>query len=169
MRTVIEALAALGGVASTSSLQQAWVSRRSIEAGVRAAAVQRVSRGVNALPNSDPMLVYAGHHAVPGFVTAAPAAGLWSSERPVNRIWLHGMAGRSVVAWCTGAPYHRRIWTSCARPYAACRRLGLAIAESAVRKGLIQLPALRERFPAVREQAIVRLVRQALAMYRSAQ
>jgi hypothetical protein len=54
MRIVIEALAALGGVASTSSLQQAWVSRRSIEAGVRAAAVQRVSRGVYALPNSDP-------------------------------------------------------------------------------------------------------------------
>jgi hypothetical protein len=35
---------------------------------------------------------------------------------------------------------------------------GLVIAESAVKKGLVQLPALRERFPAPREKAIRGLV-----------
>ncbi|MDQ0117469.1 very-short-patch-repair endonuclease [Pseudarthrobacter defluvii] len=35
---------------------------------------------------------------------------------------------------------------------------GLAIAESAVKNGLIQLPALRERFPAVREKGLRDLV-----------
>jgi hypothetical protein len=35
---------------------------------------------------------------------------------------------------------------------------GLVVAESAVKKGLIQLPVLRERFPALREKSILCLV-----------
>ena len=160
MRTVIAALAALGGVASTSSLQQAGVSRRSIEAGVRAAAVQRVARGVYALPNSDPMLVHAGrHHAVPGCVTAASAAGLWVVRTP-GKPHLAARHGRPISGCVVhrGAvpPTHLDVVCQALRCLPPLE--GLAIAESAVKKGLVQLPALRERFPAVREQAIVRLV-----------
>src|SRR5688572_27930991 len=83
MRTITDALAEMGGVASTSSLTQAGLSRRNIEAGLLDASVQRVARGVYALPDADPWLIHAGrHHAVPGCVTAAFAAGLWVVRRP---------------------------------------------------------------------------------------
>ncbi|MFF1251123.1 hypothetical protein ACFVYC_01300 [Pseudarthrobacter sp. NPDC058329] len=156
MRTITEVLAAMGGVASTNSLREAGISRRNIEAGVLDASVQRVARGVFALPNADPVLVHAGrHHAVPGCVTAALAAGLWVVKMP-DRAHLAARHGRPIV----GCVVHR----SNVPPThldVVCQSLrclppleGLTIAESAVKKGLVQLPALRERFPAVRERSV---------------
>jgi hypothetical protein len=56
----------MGGVAGSGSLSQAGVSRRTLEAGVRDGTVDRVARGVYALPDADPLLIHASrHHAVP--------------------------------------------------------------------------------------------------------
>ena len=64
-----------------------------------------------------------------------------------------------MVAWCTGAPYHRRIWTSCARPCAACRRLrDWQLRNLQSKRGSFSFRRCGSAFPAVREQAIVRLV-----------
>jgi hypothetical protein len=160
MRTVTDALAAMGGVGSTSNLRQAGVPRESIEAGVLDASVQRIARGVYALPDADPLLMHAArHHAVPGCVTAAAAAGLWVVSTP-DVPHLAARHGRRIP----GCVVHRG---SVPPTYldVVCQALrclppldGLVIAESAVKKGLIQLPVLRERFPALREKSILCLV-----------
>lgn len=116
MRTVTAALAALGGVASASSLRQAGVPRKSIEAGVLDSTVQRVARGVYALPDAAPWLVHRSS------IPLTPLDVVCQSLR-------------------------------CLPPLEA-----LTIAESAVKKGLVQLPALRERFPAAREKSVLRIV-----------
>ncbi|WP_224026581.1 type IV toxin-antitoxin system AbiEi family antitoxin domain-containing protein [Arthrobacter sp. NicSoilC5] len=160
MQTLSEALTALGGVASTRSLSMAGVSRRSLEAGVVAGSVQRIARGVYAQPQADPVLIHAGrHHAVLGCVSAASAAGLWVVRRP-DRTHLAASHGRPV----SGCIVHRsRIPLTpldivCQSLRCLAPLEGLAIAESAVKNGLIQLPALRERFPAVREKGLRDLV-----------
>ncbi|MFJ6079174.1 type IV toxin-antitoxin system AbiEi family antitoxin domain-containing protein [Pseudarthrobacter sp. NPDC092419] len=160
MQTITETLAAVGGVASSASLRLAGVPRRSIEACVLDGSVQRIARGVYALPDADPLLIHAGrHHAVPGCVTAAGAAGLWVVRLP-PKPHLAARHGRPVP----GCVVHR-----CDIPLTpldiVCQSLrclppleALVIAESAVKKRLIQLSALRERFPAPREKAILCLV-----------
>ncbi|WPU08225.1 hypothetical protein [Pseudarthrobacter oxydans] len=160
MRTVIDALAALGGVASASSLRQAGVPRRLIEAGVLDASVQRVARGMYALPQAEPVLIHAGrHHAVPGCVTAALAAGLWVVREP-EKPHLAARHGRPVP----GCVVHRSSLPLTPLDF-VCQSLrclppleALTIAESAVKKGVVQLPALRERFPAAREKSVLALV-----------
>ncbi|MFD5276689.1 type IV toxin-antitoxin system AbiEi family antitoxin domain-containing protein [Pseudarthrobacter sp. NPDC058362] len=83
MQTITETLAAVGGVASSASLRLAGVPRRSIEACVLDGSVQRIARGVYALPDADPLLIHAGrHHAVPGCVTAAGSGALGSPAAP---------------------------------------------------------------------------------------
>ena len=160
MPTLSEALTSLGGVASTHSLSMAGVSRRSLEAGVAAGSVQRIARGVYAHPQADPVLIHAGrHHAVLGCVSAASAAGLWVVRRP-DRTHLAASHGRPVP----GCIVHRsRIPLTpldivCQSLRCLAPLEGLAIAESAVKNGLIHLPALRERFPAVREKGLRDLV-----------
>ena len=160
MRTVTHALAAMGGVAGASSLTQAGVSRRTIEAAVYEGTVRRVARGVYAVPDADPLLIHAGrHHAVPGCVTAAVAAGLWVIKNP-EEPHLAARHGRPV----SGCVVHRSQIPLTA-PDMVCQALrclppleGLTIAESAVKKGLVQLPELRERFPAAREKSVRELV-----------
>ncbi|MBT2531971.1 hypothetical protein J7E83_07505 [Arthrobacter sp. ISL-48] len=160
MRTITDALAAMGGVGSTSSLRQAGVSRRSIEAGVQDSSVQRVARGVYALPDAEPLLVHAGrHYAVPACVTAAQAAGLWVVKGP-GRPHLAAGHGRPI----DGCVVHRSN-VPLTHLDIVCQSLrclppleGLTIAESAVKRGLVQLPTLREQFPAVREKAVLGLV-----------
>ncbi|MDQ0768450.1 very-short-patch-repair endonuclease [Pseudarthrobacter defluvii] len=160
MATVLEALAALGGVASTRALSTAGVSRRSLESGVAGGSVHRIARGVYAHPQADPVLVHAGrHHAALGCVSAAQAAGLWVVRRP-HRPHLAAQHGRPIP----GCIVHRSKipLTHLDIVVQALRCLppleGLTIAESAVKTGLIQLPALRERFPAVREKGMRKLV-----------
>ncbi|WP_160141864.1 type IV toxin-antitoxin system AbiEi family antitoxin domain-containing protein [Arthrobacter sp. SLBN-122] len=106
MQSVIDALAVMGGVGTTNSLRLAGVSRRSIEAGVFAGTVQRVARGVYALPDADPLLLHAGrHHAVPGCVTALWQRGCgWSGVRK-NRILPPGMVGPSLAVWRIAAAF----------------------------------------------------------------
>jgi very-short-patch-repair endonuclease len=123
-------------------------------------SVLRIARGVYALPGADPLLVHAAsHHAVPGCVTAANAAGLWVVRRP-GQPHLAARHGRPVV----GCVVHRSPvpLTSLDIVCQALRCLppleGLTIAESAVKKGLVQLPELRERFPAAREKSVRGLV-----------
>lgn len=160
MRTLTDALAALGGVASSSSLRQAGVSRRNIEAGVLDASVQRVARGVYALPDAAPWRIHAGrHYAVPGCVTAAAEAGLWVVRAP-HMPHLAARHGRPIA----GCVVHRSNIPLTSLDI-VCQTLrclppleALTIAESAVKKGLVQLPALRERFPALREKSILGLV-----------
>jgi hypothetical protein len=160
MRTVTQALAALGGVAGARSLTQAGVSRRAIEAALFEGTIRRVTRGVYAVPDADPLLIHAGrHHAVPGCVTAAVAAGLWVIKNPVEP-HLAARHGRPV----SGCVVHRSQVPLTALDM-VCQALrclppleGLTIAESAVRKGLVQLPELRERFPAAREKSFRELV-----------
>lgn len=83
MRTITGALSALGGVSGTSSLIRAGVSRRTLEAALLDGSVQRISRGVYALPDADPLAIHAArHHAVAGCVTAALASGLWVVKAP---------------------------------------------------------------------------------------
>ncbi|TQJ41655.1 hypothetical protein FBY33_3772 [Arthrobacter sp. SLBN-112] len=125
-----------------------------------AGTVQRVARGVYALPDADPLLLHAGrHHAVPGCVTAALAAGLWVVRRP-EKPHLAARHGRSI----TGCVVHRSS-IPLTHLDMVCQSLrclppleGLAIAESAVKTGLVQLPELREKFPAAREKALRALV-----------
>lgn len=160
MQNVTVALAALGGASGTSSLLRAGVSRRNLEAGVLTGSVLRVARGVYALPQADPVLIHAGrHHAVPACVTAALASGLWVVREP-DRPHLAARHGRPIpgcVVHRSGLPLtHLDIVSQalrCLPPLEA-----LTIAESAVKKGLVQLPALRERFPAAREKALLGLV-----------
>lgn len=160
MQNITDALAALGGVATSDSLRRSGVSRRTIEAGLLDASVQRVARGVYALPDAEPWLIHAGrHHAVPGCVTAALAAGLWVVKGP-RTPHLAARHGRPVP----GCVVHRSS-VPLTHMDVVCQSLrclppleGLTIAESAVKKGLVQLPALRERFPAVREKAVLGLV-----------
>lgn len=160
MPTVLEALAALGGVASTRSLSTAGVSRRSLEAGVAAGSVQRIARGVYAHPQADPVLIHAGRHrAVLGCVSAASAAGLWVVRHP-DRTHLAASHGRPIP----GCTVHRSkipltpLDVVCQSLRCLAPLEGLTIAESAVKNGFIQLPALRERFPAVREKSLRDLV-----------
>lgn len=160
MRKAVEVLASLGGAGNTRLLERNGVSRRSLESAVRAAAVVRLARGVYALPGADPVLAHAArHHAVPACVTAAAAAGLWVVKRP-DLPHLASRHGRAVP----GCVMHRS-----ALPLTVldivCQSLrclppieALTVAESAVKMGLVQLPALRERFPAAREKAIRTLV-----------
>lgn len=160
MRSITEALAALGGVSGTSPLLQAGVSRGSLEAGLLEGKVQRIARGVYALPDADPLRIHAGrHHAVPACVTAALASGLWVVKEP-DRPHLAARHGRPIP----GCAVHRSR-LPLTHLDIVCQSLrclppleGLTIAESAVKKGLVQLPALRERFPAAREKAILGLV-----------
>ncbi|TQJ67317.1 putative AbiEi antitoxin of type IV toxin-antitoxin system [Arthrobacter sp. SLBN-100] len=150
----------MGGVASTNSLRQAGVSRRTLEAGVRDGTVRRVARGVYALPDADPLLMHAcRHYAVPGCVTAALAAGLWVVREP-DKPHLAAQHGRPV----SGCVVHRSN-VPLTHLDMVCQSLrclppleGLTIAESAVKNGLVQLPALRELFPAAREKALRGLV-----------
>jgi len=160
MPTVSEALAALGGVAGTHSLLAAGVSRRSLGSGVAVGSAQRIARGVYAHPQADPVLIHAGrHHAVLGCVSAASAAGLWVVNQP-DRTHLAATHGRPVP----GCIVHRSripltpLDVVCQAMRCLAPLEGLTIAESAVKKGLIQLPALRERFPAVREKRLRELV-----------
>lgn len=150
----------MGGVAGAGVLRQAGVSRRSIEAGVLEGTVRRVARGMYSLPDADPLLIHAGrHYAVPGCVTAALAAGLWVVREP-EKPHLAAPHGKPVP----GCVVHRSSLPltpldvvcqvlRCLSPLEA-----LTIAESAVKKGLVQLPALRERFPAAREKSVLGLV-----------
>lgn len=160
MHTATSVLTAVGGVSDTSALKRAGVTRRDLENRVLDGSVLRVTRGVYALPDADPMVVHAArHHAVPGCVTAALAAGLWVVRVP-DMPHLAARHGKHIP----GCVVHRS-----AIPLSpldvVCQSLrclppleGLTIAESAVKAGLVQLPALRERFPAVREKAILGLV-----------
>jgi hypothetical protein len=160
MRNLISVLSALGGVAGTGDLRQAGVSRGALEAGVADGTVTRLTRGVYALPDADPLLIHAGrHHAVPGCVTAAAAAGLWVIRDP-DKPHLAARHGHPV----SGCVVHRSGLPLTALDI-VCQSLrclppleGLAIAESAVKKGLVRLPALREQFPAAREKAKRNLV-----------
>lgn len=160
MQNVTVALAALGGVSGTSSLLRAGVSRRNLEAGVLSGSVLRLARGVYALPHADPVLIHAArHHAVPGCVTAALAAGLWVVKTP-HLPHLAAPHGRPVP----GCVVHRSS-LPLTHLDVACQALrclppleGLTIAESAVKKGFIQLAVLREQFPAAREKSIRGLV-----------
>ncbi|MEO8284397.1 MAG: hypothetical protein ABI568_13520 [Pseudarthrobacter sp.] len=103
MQTVTDVLAAMGGVGSISSLRRAGVSRHSVETGVLEASVRRIARGVYALPAAEPLLVHAAsHHAVPGCVTAARAAGLWVVRSP-DKPHLAARHGRPI----TGCVVHR--------------------------------------------------------------
>lgn len=160
MRTVTDALAGLGGVAGVDSLRQAGVTRRTLEAGLLDASVQRVARGVYALPGADPFLVHAGrHHAVPGCVTAALAAGLWVVRRPVepHLAARHGRHINGCVVHRSHLPLtHLDIVGQSLRCLPPLE--GLTIAESAVKQGLVQLSELRGRFPAAREKALLGLV-----------
>ncbi|MDQ0673582.1 hypothetical protein QFZ36_001143 [Pseudarthrobacter siccitolerans] len=160
MQILTDALAAMGGVADAGSLRQAGVSRRSIEGSVRDGTVHRVARGVYALPDADSLLIHAArHHAVPGCVTAASAAGLWVVGEP-DKPHLAARHGKPV----SGCVIHRSSFPL-THLDVVCQSLrclppleGLTIAESAVKKGLVQLPELRERFPAAREKALRGLV-----------
>ncbi|MGF9646811.1 hypothetical protein AAIH32_02495 [Pseudarthrobacter oxydans] len=160
MRTITDALAEMGGVASTSSLTQAGLSRRNIEAGLLDASVQRVARGVYALPDADPWLIHAGRNrAVPGCVTAAFAAGLWVVRRPdkPHLAARHGKPIEGCVVHRSGVPLtHLDLVCQSLRCLPPLE--GLTIAESAVKKGLVHLSELRCRFPAAREKALLGLV-----------
>lgn len=160
MPTLSEALAALGGIAGTRALLLVGVSRRDLETGLAGGSVQRIARGVYALREADPVLVHAGrHHAVLGCVSAARAAGLWVVRNP-DRPHLAAPHGREI----SGCVVHRSKipLTSLDVVCQSLRCLppleGLTIAESAVKTGFVQLPALRERFPAAREKSLRRLV-----------
>ena len=160
MRSVIDALNVTGGVGITDSLRLAGVSRRSIGAGVSAGTVQRIARGIYAIPQADPVLVHAGrHHAVLACVSAARAAGLWVVRNP-DKPHLAAPHGRAIP----GCVVHRSKLPLTPLDI-VCQSLrclppleGLAIAESAVKTGLVQLPELREKFPAAREKALRALV-----------
>lgn len=160
MATAYEALAALGGVGGTRALLQAGVSRRKVESGVLDGSVQRVARGVYALPHADPVLIHAArHHAVPACVTAAAAAGLWVVRNPdlPHLAARHGRTIPGCVVHRSGVPLSH-VDMVCQSLRCLPPLEGLAIAESAVKAGLVQLPALRERFPAAREKALLALV-----------
>lgn len=160
MRTVSDALGSMGGVGNTGALRVAGVSRRSIEDAVLAGSVQRIARGVYALPDADPLLIHAArHYAVPGCATAAVAAGFWvvrSPEMP-HLAARHGRAIPGCIVHRSSLPLTPLDVVGqslrCLPPLE-----GLVIAESAVKKGVVQLPALRECFPATREKAIRGLV-----------
>ncbi|WP_458781517.1 type IV toxin-antitoxin system AbiEi family antitoxin domain-containing protein [Arthrobacter sp. D3-16] len=160
MRTVTDALARLNGVAGVDALRQAGVPRRTIEAGVLDGAVHRVARGVYALPDAAPWLIHAGrHHAVPGCVTAAYAAGLWVVQRPdkPHLAARHGRPINGCVVHRSGLPLtHLDIVCQSLRCLPPLE--GLTIAESAAKQGLVQLSDLRGRFPAAREKALLGLV-----------
>lgn len=160
MPTASEALITLGGIAATRELMLAGVSRRKLESALAEGSAQRIARGVYALPHADPVLIHAGRHrAVLGCVSAARAAGLWVVRNP-DRPHLAASHGRPIA----GCVVHRAKvpLTPLDIVCQALRCLppleGLAIAESAVRNGLIQLPALREKFPAAREKGRRELV-----------
>jgi hypothetical protein len=160
MRTVTDALGLMGGVGSAAALRGAGVSRRNVENAVLLGAVQRIARGVYALPDADPLLLHAArHYAVPGCATAALAAGLWVVKSPdlPHLAARHGRAIPGCVVHRSSLPLtHLDIVCQSLRCLPPLE--GLVIAESAVKKGLVQLPALRERFPATREKAIRGLV-----------
>lgn len=160
MQKITDVLAALGGVGTTDSVRQAGVSRRNIEAGMLENSIIRVARGVYALPDAEAWRIHAGrHHAVPGCVTAASEAGLWVVKDP-GKPHLAARHGRPVpgcVVHRSGLPLtHLDIVCQSLRCLPPLE--GLTIAESAVKKGLVRLQDLRERFPAVREQSILGLV-----------
>ena len=94
-------------------------------------------RGVYALPGAEPWLVHAArHHAVPGCVTAAFTAGLWAVKRPdkPHLAARHGQPVEGCVVHRSGLPLtHLDIVCQSLRCLPPLE--GLAIAESAVKKG----------------------------------
>ncbi|CAM3199886.1 hypothetical protein PSET11_01866 [Arthrobacter ulcerisalmonis] len=160
MRSLTALLASTGGVGTTATLRKAGIARRSIETGVLDGSVVRLARGIYALPDADPLLRQAArHHAVPGCVTTAQAAELWV-VRGAEKPHLAANHGRSipgcVVHRITGPLTDLDMVCQVLRCLPALE--ALTIAESAVKRGLVQLSDLRDSFPASRERSLLALV-----------
>lgn len=160
MDKTVDALTRLGGAAASDALIREGVTRHALALGVRGNTLVKVARGVYALPDADPRAVHvASHHAVAGCVTAAIDLGLWVVRAPAKP-HLAARHGRSVP----GCVVHRSSLPltpldvvcqtlRCLPPLEA-----LTIAESAVKKGLVGVDELRNRFQSAREQSIRRLI-----------
>lgn len=160
MDTTIEVLRRLGGVAASGTLLRAGVTRHALDLALRSSSLVKVARGVYALPDADPVAVHAGtYHAVPGCVTAAGKLGLWVVRSP-EQPHLTARHGRPVP----GCVVHRgALPASVLDVVCQCLRClppleALTIAESAVKRGKVDLEELRLRFPAAREQSVRRLL-----------
>jgi len=179
----VDALEARGGVARRRALADAGVSRRCLGVALAANEVVRAGRGVYALPGTHPVhiaAVLAG-----GYVSHTSAASLWGMDLvdlpgahvavAENRSRIveidaivHRVSLGPTDTVCAPIPVIAPLRTvlDCARtlPF----REALVIADSALRKGLVDEPSLREyaglaRGPGVRRARRVLLAACGLA------
>jgi hypothetical protein len=155
----IDALEARGGVARWQVLAGAGVSRRALGAAVVAGEVVRAGRGVYALPGTHPVHVAAV--LAGGYVSHTSAASVWgmdlvdlpgahvSVSQNRSRIdaidaIVHRVSLGATDTVCAPVPVTAPLRTvlDCARTLAAHE--ALVIADSALRKGLLDEGSLRE-------------------------
>lgn len=158
MRDISSEVRQLGDVTPTSALIRRGFSRYDIDGAVRLGVLQRPRRGWVATPRADPMLVTAARAGVVvTCVTQAARLGLWVPHAPVHHVAARPNARvppieaeRAIVHW--SKPVVPRQPHALIDPVenvlalvANClpREHALAIWESAARKKVIHLEAMR--------------------------
>ncbi|MET0828329.1 MAG: DUF559 domain-containing protein, partial [Microbacterium sp.] len=145
-----------GGVVRTRVLVDGGWGRRSIEHAVEAGALVRVRSGWVATPTADPNLVVAARHGVVlTCLTQARRLGLWVLREDGIHVAAPAHSGhvapiRATVHWARPlVPRHPDVLTDSIENVlglvASCqpRESALAVWESALNKGLVDLNALR--------------------------
>jgi very-short-patch-repair endonuclease len=151
-----DAVARGGGVVRVRALADAGWSRRAIDRALEAAAIIRVRSGWVRTPAADPLLSAAARHGVVlSCVTQARRLGLWVLKDEGVHVAAHSHAGRvgpvaAVVHW--SRPLVPRHPDALVDPVdnvlglvASCQpfETALAVWESALNKGLVDLHGLR--------------------------
>ena len=147
-------LAKLDGVAPSASLRRLGATKHQIAQAVASGRLIRPRKGWLALPDADPELLFAARNGVVlTCVTQAERMGLWVLERGVRHVSVAptGHAAKSVGVRHWRTPLRLRAPGSLTDPIenvldqvAHCQPhdAALAIWDSALQKGLIDLPAL---------------------------
>jgi very-short-patch-repair endonuclease len=155
-KAIRDAVALGGGVMRVRALVDAGWSRRAIDQALRAGAIARVRNGWVCTPSADPLLCVAARHGIQlTCVTQARRLGLWVLKDEGVHVAAHGHAGRvgpvgAVVHWSRPlVPRHPDVLVdpienvlglvATCRPY----ETALAVWESALNKGLVDVKALR--------------------------
>ena len=168
MEAIRDAVALAGGVMRVRVLVDAGWSRGAIGQALHAEAILRVRNGWVRTPGADPNLVAAARHGVVlSCITQARRRGLWVLEDESLHVAAPAHAGRvgplaAVVHWSRPlVPRHPNVLVDPVENVlglvATCRpfEVALAIWESALNKGLVDLQALRRMNlpPAARQLA----------------
>ncbi len=161
MMDAVRALEGLGGVARRGQLAALGVSGSALSAAVGCGSVERVSRGVFALPAADPSLLAARcAKAELACISAAAWHGLWVLRSPA-RVHVSVNHGRSLpsdflVHRLPGTPTLADVCIQCLRCLPALD--ALCVVECAVATDRVSLQELRGRLQGHRDSGARRTV-----------